>query len=256
MTAYLEVVGIHKSYGSIEVLKDVSLSVRKGETYAIIGPNGAGKTTLFRVLTGETHFAKGSVIFEGRDISKDTADERVNLGFGRTFQVARVFPIYTVEENIALAVEAQDRRTGVAGSFRWANIGLTPDVRSRCAKAAEDVGLAEKLHMEARHLSHGDKKRLEIALTLALGSRVLMMDEPTAGMSPSDRSVTVDLIHRLKHENGLTILLVEHDMDVVFGLADHVAVLSYGEVIAHGRQEEIRGNQKVREIYLGDAMEH
>jgi branched-chain amino acid transport system ATP-binding protein len=255
MSAVLKVEGLYKGYGALPVLRDVNLSVADGETLAIIGPNGAGKTTLFKTLTGEVRSEKGRIEAFGEDVTTLPAAVRVARGFGRTFQVARVYPQSTLLENLILAVEARKR---IAGETLGGRFAFRPakETRAEAEGWLTSVSLAARADMEARFLSHGDKKRLEMALALALRPRILMMDEPTAGMSPSDRVETVELIKRIRDEHRVTVLLTEHDMDVVFGLADRIMVLNYGQVIAIGTGEEIRANPAVRDVYLGHEVQH
>jgi branched-chain amino acid transport system ATP-binding protein len=249
----LDVTNIRKSYGAFEALKDVSLSVGAGETFAIIGPNGAGKTTLFKALTGESPPNTGRVIYDGRDVTAMPPHRRVHAGFGRTFQVARIFPHLSVLENVIVAVEARLRAAGQkrAAWYQWR---AASHVEDEAWGFLRSLGLAGFAAMEARFLSHGDKKRLEFAVTLGGRPRILMLDEPTAGMSPSDRTTTKNLIAQIRESHGVTVVLTEHDMDVIFGLAHRMLVLNYGEVVATGRAEEVRANPLVREIYLGKEM--
>jgi len=247
--------GVGKNYGPIPALKTATFRVEPGEVFAIIGPNGAGKTTLFKVLTGEVLPDRGRVLCGDLDVSRMPAHQRAARGFGRTFQVARVFGNSTALDNVVVAIESRQRVAGkVAG--RWYQFRAAPSVIEEAMQMLGALGLAAKRDVEARFLSHGDKKRLELAITLALKPGVLMLDEPTAGMSPSDRHQTVELLARIRKETGATVLLTEHDMDVVWGLADRVMVLNYGELIAIGRPEEIRANKAVRELYLGEELEH
>ncbi|MDP3136059.1 MAG: ABC transporter ATP-binding protein [Burkholderiaceae bacterium] len=253
MTAMLEVRNVRKSYGAVEVLKGVSFSVAPRETFAIIGPNGAGKTTLFKVITGEVETGAGEVLCEGADVTTLPAWKRTRLGFGRTFQVARIFGGSTVRDNLIASIEARRRNKGLSLG-PWYSWRPSKAVIEEAMAAAEGVGLGARSMAPASLLSHGDKKRLEIALTLSLEPRILMMDEPCAGMSPSDREQTVELIRTVRQKHGITVVLTEHDMDVVFGLADRVMVLNYGESIAVGTASEVRNNAAVREIYLGEEM--
>jgi branched-chain amino acid transport system ATP-binding protein len=250
MSIVLEVTALQKRYGPIPVLHDVSLSVADGETLAIIGPNGAGKTTLFKTLTGEVLPEGGQIQAFGRDVTRLDAPDRVALGFGRTFQVARIFPEVTLIENVVVAIEARKRLKGesLGAWYAWKP---SDEIRDEAAEWLDRVSLGGRQSEEARFLSHGDKKRLEMAVTLALRPRLLMMDEPTAGMSPSDRIETVDLIREVRERYGVTVLLTEHDMDVVFNLSDRIMVLNYGQVIATGTRQDIRANPAVQEVYLG-----
>ena len=253
MSALIEASGIRKSYGPFEVLKGVSFSVEAGEVFAIIGPNGAGKTTLFKALTGESPPNAGRVTYAGQDITATAPHERVRAGFGRTFQVARVFLDLTVLENAIVAVEARLRAAGERRA-RWYQWRPASHVEDEARALLSDLGLIPFAETLARFLSHGDKKRLEFAITLGGRPRVLMLDEPTAGMSLPDRSATAELIARIRETHGVTVLLTEHDMDVIFGLAKRMLVLNYGEVVTIGRADEVRADPHVREIYLGKEM--
>ena len=250
MNVAVEVRGLHKSYGAIQVLHDVNFELDIGKTLAIIGPNGAGKTTLFRTLTGEAPANAGVIRINGVDMTHTSIETRVHAGIGRTFQVARIYPESTVRDNMVVAIEARRRFRGQRAAPMFAT-RPTAGTESEAERALADVGLANRQVMEARYLSHGDKKRLEIAMVLALDPRILMMDEPTAGMSQSERTETAALIARVRDQRGLTLLLTEHDMDVVFGLVDRIMVLNYGRIIAIGSGAEVRANTQVREVYLG-----
>jgi len=245
----LEARGVHRGYGRIPVLKNVDLTIAQGEAHVVIGPNGAGKSTLFKVLSGELFPAQGQVFFEGRDVSRVPAWQRVHAGFGRTFQVARVFHEMTVRENMLVAVEAAARARG-----RWTppwRLRVDSGTEDRLAQLLADVGLVARAATPASELAYGDRKRLELGMTLALEPRLLLLDEPTAGMSQSDRRASVALIQEVSRRRGLSLLLTEHDMDVVFGLATRLTVLHYGEIIATGAPEAVRNDPRVREVYLG-----
>ena len=245
---------IRKSYGELEVLRGIELSVAQGEAFAIIGPNGAGKTTLFKVLTGETLDFTGTVTFEGRDVSRLPSHRRARDGFGRTFQVARVFGELSVLTNVVLAIESRKAARGETVT-RWWDWRPLPDTRDEALSVLAGVGLAERRDDEASVLSHGDKKRLELAITLAGQPRILMLDEPTAGMSTEDRRRTTRLLLDLKQQ-GITLVLTEHDMTVVFGLADRVMVLNYGEIVCVGDPESVRQDEAVKRVYLGKGAGH
>jgi branched-chain amino acid transport system ATP-binding protein len=245
---------IRKNYGDLEVLRGIGFSVPPGEAFAIIGPNGAGKTTLFKVLTGETLEYSGTVTFEGRDISRLPSHRRVRAGFGRTFQVARVFGELTTLTNVVLAVETRKATRG-EGANRWWDWRPAAATRDEAVAILEDLGLLRGLDEPASLLSHGDKKRLELAITLAGGPRILMLDEPTAGMSMEDRRSTSRLLLELKCK-GMTIILTEHDMNVVFGLADRIMVLNYGEIVCLGDPQLVRHDEAVRRVYLGKGAAH
>lgn len=249
--ALIEVRKLFKNYGAIRVLRDINFDVAEGESLAVIGPNGAGKTTLFRSLTGESPINGGTITYDGRDVSRMPAHERVRLGMSRTFQIARIFHESTAFENVQIAVESRQGAAGEEGGS-WLRLRPASSDAEEIVSWLASVGLADKRHVEARHLSHGDKKRLEIAIALSLKPRVLMLDEPTAGMSPSDRAEAVALIAKIRAERKLTAILTEHDMDVVAGLAGRILVMNYGEIIASGTLEEVRANPAVREVYLGE----
>ncbi|WP_101675177.1 ABC transporter ATP-binding protein [Alloalcanivorax mobilis] len=251
----LRVEEVDKNYGALEVLKQVSLSVPAGCIFAIIGPNGAGKTTLFKVMTGESPCNAGNVFFQGENVTRAPAHWRARAGMGRTFQVARVFNDFSVLENVVAAIEARRRyQHQPAGRF-WA-VEPAREVLAEAHQLIADIGLATVISHAARFLSHGDRKRLEFVIALALKPRVLMLDEPTAGMSPADRLGIADLILRIRDQMGVTVVMTEHDMDIVFRLADRIMVLSYGETVACGGVADIKGNPAVQEVYLGKEMNH
>jgi len=240
----LEARGITRGYGRITVLQDVDITIGERQAHVVIGPNGAGKSTLFKSLSGEIFPSSGTVRFDGMDVTRVPAWKRTRLGFGRTFQVARVFPQMTVRENMLVAVESASGRGGWSLS--------TSTVREAELDALlADVGLAAHRHAHAGSLAYGDRKRLELGMTLALRPKLLLLDEPTAGMSQSDRHASVELVGRVTRERGIALLLTEHDMDVVFGLATQLTVLHYGRVIASGDPQAVRADPKVREVYLG-----
>lgn len=246
--------GLHKSYPAVKVLKGVNLRIAPSETLAVIGPNGAGKTTLFKVLTGEVQADEGAIRFDGREVTRTPGHERVRMGIGRTFQSARVFHDVSVLDNVIVALEASARplRRGLARLAWWPE----PRIIETAREILADLGLDAKRNELPRNLSHGDKKRLELGCCLALRPRILMLDEPTAGMSPQDRAAAVELIMRIRDREKLAVMLTEHDMGVVFGLADRIIVLNYGELIAEGTGEEVRANPRVRDIYLGTGGGH
>lgn len=246
----LQARGVFKNYGDIKVLKNVSLDVMPGTTHAVIGPNGAGKTTLFKVLSGEVFASEGSVAFEARDVSQVPGYARVRSGIGRTFQVARVFGEESVMDNMALALESREASKG-GNLFGFLKVARSSAVLDECREILGQVGLAGRTREQAGVLAYGERKRLELAMTLALKPRMLLLDEPMAGMSPGDRVAAVELLSRISKELSMSILLTEHDMSVVFALADHVTVLNYGEVISSGSPEEVKASPLVREVYLG-----
>jgi len=241
---------IFKNYGDIRVLHDVDLEVAPGTTHAVIGPNGAGKTTLFKVLSGELFASAGTVRFEGRDVSRVPGHARVRGGMGRTFQVARVFGENTVLDNMTVAIESRET-VKTLNPLRFLAISRSSALLDECRSILGQLGLGARMHERAGVLAYGERKRLELAMTLALKPRMLLLDEPMAGMSPGDRVAAVELLARISKELSMSILLTEHDMSVVFALADQVTVLNYGRVIACGSPEEVKASPLVREVYLG-----
>jgi branched-chain amino acid transport system ATP-binding protein len=252
----LDAQGIEMSYGALKVLHGVNLQVADKETFAIIGPNGAGKTTLFKVLTGERLPNAGTVKFLGQDMTKLPAYQRVRKGFGRTFQVSRIFGEVDLKANVMISIEARLRYSGRSPGAWWR---WTPsaEVRAEAEEILERFGFPRsRWGDEAQYLSHGDRKRLEFCVTLATRPEILMLDEPTAGMSPSDRKAMTQLLVKLKAETGITIVMTEHDMDIIFELAHRLMVLNYGEVIAIGDPLEVRDDPMVRKVYLGRGQGH
>ena len=248
--ALLEVAGVSKRFGGLAALQDVSLDVHAGSTHAIIGPNGAGKSTLLNVLTGRIEPDRGSVVFDGESVLGVSPHAINQRGIARVYQTPEIFPDMTLVENVAIAaLAARD------GSFRF-NLFQHPRKLEGIAGEAEailaDIGLGKMTGTEARHLSRGDKRRLEMAICLAQKPRLLLLDEPTAGMSQHETQGTVELLKRISG-NGMTKLIIEHDMDVVFSLSDRITVLHQGRVIADGTPEAIRADDAVQEAYLGGA---
>lgn len=246
MTAALELRGVEKRYGANTALEDVSLTVPPGQLRAIIGPNGAGKSTLFGVITGEHPADRGRILFHGRDVTRLSPSRRVQAGMARAFQVAHVFPALTVAENMSIAVLAAQGR----GFVFWRSLGRTLD-SERLGSALDRARLTRLAGRRARQLSQGDRKRLEIGMALALGASLLLLDEPTAGMSPEETEETVTLVRELWEAGGLTVVLTEHDMKVVFGLAQEVTVLEQGRVLCSGEPAEVRSRPDVIQAYLG-----
>jgi len=248
----LEASGVYKGYGKVKVLKNVDLTVEEGERHVIIGPNGAGKTTLFKVLSGELPVDRGRIAFRGQDITGLSGHKRVRGGFGRSFQVARIFPSMSVLLNLIVALEAApDAPRGFSLSGRPA-----AKLREEALAILAGLDLQDYAEEPASLLSHGDKKRLELAQILALKPKILFLDEPTAGMSPGDRQAAVRMIDGLVKQHGMTLVLTEHDMGVVFELGTRLTVLHYGEVVASGAPEEVRTDPMVRDIYLGQSGHH
>ncbi|MFQ5577506.1 MAG: ABC transporter ATP-binding protein [Anaerolineae bacterium] len=241
----LSVERLRKHFGGLAALNNVSMAVNAGERRAIIGPNGAGKTTFFNLIAGELPPTSGSVFFEARDITRLTVYERANLGLGHTFQQNNLFAGLRVVENVRLAVQ---HRLGVAGNLFKPALQFT-DVTRQADRVLEQVGLLNYRDNQVSTLAYGQQRALEIALALATEPKVLLLDEPTAGMSPAETLEMTQLIEALPR--SLTMLIVEHDMDVVFSLADHITVLHYGQIIAQGTPDEVRASPMVQEIYLG-----
>lgn len=241
--------GLHKSFGPAHIIRGVDLDIVKGERHAIIGPNGAGKSTLFNLISGLFKPSEGVVTRDGTDITGMAAHEITRLGLSRSFQVSNIFSNMSVRENVRCGVLYS---MGYGYSF-WRNIGNLKTVQTKTAEILEKVGLIDKADIPAVLLPYADQRTLEIAMTIAGGADVILLDEPTAGMSNTETESAVELIRRATE--GKTLLIVEHDMGVVFDLADRISVLVYGEIIATGKPEEIRGNPKVREAYLGDEAD-
>ena len=242
--------GIDKSYGAIAVLKKVSIAVDEGEIHAVIGPNGAGKTTLFKVLSGELFADAGTVEFDGRDVSRLDGFQRVRIGIGRTFQVARVFSELTALQNLVIAIEARERSW--KSTLRWGKpIAVTSEKVDEAEALLRRMNIQVDKAMPAGILAYGNRKRLELAMALAMKPKMLMLDEPMAGMSPGDRMGAVELIRQINQDMGLAVLITEHDMGVVFALAQRITVMSYGEIIASGTPAEVKNSPLVRKVYLG-----
>jgi ABC-type branched-subunit amino acid transport system ATPase component len=241
----LELKNLTKRFGGLVAVNDVSLAVRQGTIHAIIGPNGAGKSTLFNLVTGLHKLDAGQVVLEGEDITGRPAWQLVKRGVGRSFQQTNLFWTLPVITNVTVAGSAVADTT-------LRPFGTHPKgIRERGKKLLERVGLAEFGALPANQLSHGDQRSLEIATALAVNSRLLLLDEPTAGLATNETRTAVELIRRIAQEEKLTVLFVEHDMEVVFGIADYVTVLHKGAVLAEGTPREIRNNEKVQEAYLG-----
>jgi branched-chain amino acid transport system ATP-binding protein len=244
----LEVRGLTKSFGALLASDDVNLEVREGETHAIIGPNGAGKTTLISQLAGNLRPDRGRVRFAGEDITALSAPARARRGFARSFQITSIYPDFTALENVMLAVQAHS-----GSSFRFWRPAREETALSSPARAIlEEVGLSGRCEVPAANLAHGEQRALEVATALATRPRLLLLDEPVAGMGAEETQRMIALLSSLK--GGKTLILVEHDMDAVFSLADRISVLVYGRIIATGAPEEIRANLEVRRAYLGEEI--
>jgi len=245
----LEVRNITKRFGSLVAVKNVSMSVKRGELRAIIGPNGAGKTTFFNMISGYFAPSAGSILFDGQDVTLVPAHRRVGLGMGRTFQITEIFPELTVHENVLTAAEVAAGQTMNMVPSRAA-AKLANDV---AAEMLSLVGLSAKADRLVGELAHGDQRTTEIAMALAQLPRLLLLDEPTAGMGDQETYEITALIRRLHRESNYTIVLIEHDMRVVFHLADYITVLDQGSLLAEGTPKEIAESETVQAAYLGEA---
>ena len=244
--ALLQADNLAKRFGGIVASDDLTLAVTAGELHAVIGPNGAGKTTLIAQLSGQLTPDAGHIRFAGNDITQLPMHRRSALGLARSFQITSLFLDLSVLDNVALAVQAH-----AGHSFRfWRNARLEAGLRQPAHAALARVGLSERANLPASALSHGEHRQLELAMALAGSPRMLLLDEPMAGLGPEESARMVEMLRALKRE--LTILLVEHDMEAVFALADRITVLVYGRVIATGAPADIRANAAVRDAYLGE----
>ena len=242
----LRIESLCKSFGAFKACHDLSLEVHAGEIHALIGPNGAGKTTLLNQIAGDLTPDSGQIFLAGQEITHLPLYRRAPLGLARSYQITSVFANLSVEENMLLAIQAHHGH-----SFRFWGRGLKdPQLLAELGPALETVGLSERAEAIAGNLSHGEKKQLEVGMALSCKPQLLLLDEPMAGMGPGGSIELSKLIRKLKKE--MTILLVEHDMEAIFSLADRITVLVYGEVVATGSVEEIRSNPAVRQAYLGE----
>jgi len=241
----LQVDSVVKSFDDFRAVNGANLAVGKGEIVAVIGPNGAGKTTLFNLITGALKRDKGRIIFRGEDIGVLPPYEICKKGISRSYQIVNIFPRLTVFKNVQVAVLSHQRRS--TNLFRPAQDIAVEETRS----ILESVGLSDKEKSIAGALSHGDQKILEIAIALGNEPELLILDEPTAGMSPEETSATMELVKRLAQMRGLTILFCEHDMDIVFSVAQSIMVMHQGRTLVQGKPEEVRNNPFVQEAYLG-----
>lgn len=243
MTA-LAVKNLSKSYGGVHAVQDVSLALEKGERRVVIGPNGAGKTTLFHAISGTVYPSSGSIDFFGVDVTRYPPNRRAKLGLSRTFQVTNLFAKLTVRENVQLAV------AGVVNEFGMLfPISSYPGIQSRTRSLLEEWGLSDDQSRLVQHLSYGDQRKLEIVLALAGAPKLILFDEPMAGLSPAETSRVLEMVRKLPRD--ITILMIEHDMDVAFEVADRITVLHQGRLVAEGDQSDIRSNSMVKQIYLG-----
>jgi len=245
----LEVRSVSKNFGSLRAVSDVSMRVDHGELRAIIGPNGAGKTTFFNLITGFFPPSGGDILLDGQNINRVPAAQRVKMGMGRTFQITEIFPELTVRENVRIAVE-----TGLGFSLRaWLNAADKKAVADASDEVLAMANLTSKADRLVGELSHGDQRSAEIAMALALKPTLLLLDEPTAGMGDEETYQVTGLIRRLHRDSKYTIVLIEHDMRVVFHLADRISVLAEGKLLADGTPDEISKDEHVQNAYLGKA---
>ena len=244
--ALLDVRGLVKNFGALRAADGIDFDVQEGETLAVIGPNGAGKTTLISQLAGNVRPDTGEIFFAGENITALSAPKRARRGLARSFQITSIYPEFTALQNVALAVQAH-----AGHSFRfWRNAMTDPALTAPGRRVLEEVGLGARTDIVAANLAHGEQRQLEVAMALATRPRLLLLDEPMAGMGAEESQRMIAFLATLKRRQ--TIILVEHDMDAVFTLADRIAVLVYGRMIATGTSAEIRANPEVRAAYLGE----
>lgn len=242
----LETQELTKSFGGLTAVRDVNLQIQEGELVSIIGPNGAGKTTLFNLLTGHLAPDSGKVFFQGKEITRLPPHAISRMGVGRSFQRLNIFPRLTTFINVQVAVFSDQKRSHKLFS-RAHNLA-----REETEAILESVGLLDKKEMKGGLLAHGDQKRLELGIALAVRPALLLLDEPTQGMSPKETAETTELIQKLVKQRGLTLIFVEHDMSVVFGISDNIRVMHQGQIISGGKPEEVKNNDEVQRIYLGE----
>ena len=246
MTALLTVSQLNKSYGGVRATNDLNLEVQTGELHAVIGPNGAGKTTLISELSGNVFPDSGTISFDGIDVTHMVEHARTHLGIARTYQITSLINSMSVIENLQLAIQAKQGH-----SFKfWKPYADNKDVRTAAYEYAARVDLGSRAEIQVANLSHGEQRRLEVAMALASDARLLLLDEPLAGLGPEEASDMISLLEALKGQQ--TIVLIEHDMDAVFTLADRISVMVYGHIIATGDPDHIRQNQDVQHAYLGE----
>jgi branched-chain amino acid transport system ATP-binding protein len=234
-------------FGGLRAVDDVSLTVRAGERRAVIGPNGAGKTTLFNVISGEVTVTAGRILMFGDDVTRRPQHQRAARGLARTFQITRLFPSLSVLDNVRLACTALDTRK----FSMLRSLSSFGDVMEKAEELLAEFGLADQRHDLARNLSYGDQRKLEVALSMAGRPRLLLLDEPMAGLSAHERESMQEILQRL--DPAIAVMLIEHDMDIAFGFAQQVTVMHQGRVLAEGTKDEISANRSVQEIYLGTA---
>jgi len=244
--ALLETKSLSKSFGALSAVKDVTLEITEGSLHSIIGPNGAGKTTLFNLLTGAFPPTSGRIVFDGKDITGTPANRIAHLGLARSFQRTNVFPAFSLFDNVWTAAFATGRSWN---GLLWRRTDRYPEATERARAALSDVGLLSKADVAAREISHGEQRQLELAIALAAAPRVLLLDEPAAGLSPEETRNMVALVRKLK--GRYTIVLIEHKIDIIMSVSDRISVMHFGSLIAEGPPQEIQRNPEVRRAYLG-----
>jgi len=245
----LELQGIYKDFDGLEVLFGINMGIRQGERHAVIGPNGAGKSTIFNIITGKYLPSKGNIIFKGQDVTGTSPYKLNRHGLARSFQITNIFRTMTVFQNVRNAVLSKNKiRYNL-----FSRLDRMKDIHDQTEKVLKQIGLLDSRDMVAGLLSYGQQRALEIGLTIATEPELILLDEPTAGMSTEETREAVKLIERVTQ--GKTLVIVEHDMEVVFSLADRITVIYYGEILASGPPDEIRQNQKVKDAYLGEEKE-
>ncbi len=242
---FLKTQGLTKEFGKLRAVNEVTLEIQQGDIHAIIGPNGAGKSTYFNLITGYHPVTSGKTLFKGKEITHLPAYRRCKLGITRSFQITSIYPKLTVYESVLMGLLSHRRLT--LNFFSSAKKHFKEEVW----RILEDVGLSDQADRLGDSISHGDKKRLELGITLGTEPEILLLDEPTCGMSPDETESTMIFVKKLVEERGLTILFTEHDMSVVFGIAKRISVLHQGTLIADGTPEKVRANEEVRKVYLG-----
>lgn len=240
---------VSRIFGKLVALQNIDFEMEAGKVYAVIGPNGAGKTTLFNLISGFFPATTGEIWFEDKQINDLSTEERVAAGLVRTFQITEVFPELSVAENIRIGVEAQENHS----AHLWPSAQLIRQVNGRVEELLEITSLTQQAYRTVSELAHGDQRVVEVAIVLSMKPKLLLLDEPTAGMGRAEAGRMVDLIRLLHDKQNLSILFVEHDMDVVFGVADRIMVLNFGQTLAIGSPKEIAANPAVQAAYLGDA---
>ena len=244
----LEIEDLARSFGALKAVDGVSFRVKKGELSSIIGPNGAGKTTLFNLITGKTKPDRGRILFGGQDIAGLPSHEITRIGLGRSFQVENTFHSLSVFRNVQAAVISHQKK----GKNIFVSATALEEVNQKTKRVLEAIKLSDKADTLSENLSHGDQKFLDIAITLAQDPELILLDEPTAGMAPDERLKTMELVKHLWGTLGLTVVFIEHDIDLVFSISQVIRVLHQGKLIAEGRPDEIRGNDEVKKAYLGE----